>query len=279
MTNTTTLARGWRLTRRDGAVLAFTDCDVDLLVDGVSYLASSALSPSEAVSSLGLAVDEQEIQGGINSDVISEADLAAGVYDGATVDVIEIDWSTLTQTAFIGSYYLGQVSRNDVAFTAELRSQAGILAQTRGRYVAAPCDAELGDARCGVSLSGLSQSGTITHKTGDGDFVVSGLPDGSLDLFSSGTVVWTSGANLGQVQEVRSHRGSNLSLWRQPLFDAVVGDTFDILPGCDKSFATCRNVYGNGDNHRGFPAVVGEAAATYAVTGEEALDGGGRNAF
>lgn len=279
MSNTTTIVRGWKLTRRDGAVLAFTDCDTDLTVEGVTYEASAALTPSEAVSSLGLAVDEQEVQGGVSSDAISESDLASGLYDGATVEVIEIDWSTETRTATVGAYYLGEVSRTESSFAAELRSEAGILAQRRGRYVMAVCDAELGDARCGVNVSALTVSGAITHKTGDSDFLVSGIPDGSEMTYTSGTLVWKSGANLGQVQEVRAHRGHSVSLWRPPLFEVQVGDTFDLVPGCDKSFATCRARYSNGPNFRGFPSVVGEEVFSYALPGDSGLDGGSRNAF
>jgi len=279
MSNTTTIVPGWKLTRRDGTVLAFTDCDVDLTVAGVTYLASSALTPSEAVSSLGMAVDEQEVQGAVSSEVISEADLAAGLYDGAMVEVVEIDWSTETLHATVGDYYLGQVSRTQSAFAAELRSEAGILAQKRGRYVTGTCDAELGDGRCGVDTAALMESGAITHITGDADFLVSGLEAATDGLFSGGTLVWTSGENLGQTQEVRAHEGALIGLWRPPLFAVVTGDMFDILPGCDKSFETCRNTYGNGDNFRGFPAVVGEKIFTYAVPGESGNDGGPLNAF
>lgn len=152
MSNTTTFAQGWVLTRLDLTVLAFTDHDEDLTVDGVTYEAASALTPSEAASSLGLGVNDQEVQGGLTSDRISEDDLAAGIYDGATVEVIEIDWSTSTQTTLIGRYYLGEVARTQAAFSAELRSRAGILAQKRGRSCLNVCDAALGDgadaARC-----------------------------------------------------------------------------------------------------------------------------------
>ncbi|WP_170561403.1 DUF2163 domain-containing protein [Ruegeria atlantica] len=279
MSNTTTIVRGWKLTRVDAQVLAFTDCDVDLTVDGVTYLASSALTPSEAVSSLGLAVDEQEVQGGLSSDAITEKDLASGLYDGAAVQVIEIDWNTETLHAVVGNYYLGEVSRSEVAFSAELRSQAGILAQKRGRYVTPICDADLGDARCKVNVAALKKTGAVTHKSGEADFQVSGLSVGVDESFAGGTLVWTSGANLGQTQEVRAHRGSTVGLWRAPLFDAQVGDTFDILPGCDKSFGTCRARFNNGNNFRGFPAVVGEEAFSYANQGEAGLDGGSRNVF
>jgi uncharacterized phage protein (TIGR02218 family) len=280
MSNTTTIVRGFKLTRRDATVLAFTDCDIDLVVDGVTYLASAALTPSEAVQALGLAVDDQEVQGALSSAAISETDLAAGLYDGATVEVLEIDWSTQARHATVGLYFLGEVSRTESAFSAELRSEAGNLAQVRGRYVTAICDAELGDTRCGLSTSGLIISGAITAVTGDTEFLVSGLTATSAEgLYSRGSIEWTSGANLGQVQEVRIHRGKILGLWRPPIYAVSVGDDFDISPGCDKAFLTCRDRFFNTDNFRGFPAVVGDDAFSYAVPGESDLDGGATNAF
>ena len=279
MSNTTTLVRGWKLTREDGRVMGFTDCDVDLTVEGVTYEAAAALSPSEAVTSLGLAVDEQEVQGSINSDAVTEEDLARGLFDGAKVEVIEIDWSTQTRHVTVGHYYLGEVSRTEVSFTAELRSEAGNLAQKRGRYVTSTCDAELGDARCGFDATALQLPGTIATLIGEADFVVEELADDTDKTYSGGVLVWTSGANLGQRHDVRAHRGNNLGLWRAPLDPMSAGDCFNLLPGCDKSISTCHSRFANIANFRGFPAIVGEEAFTYAVPGESGHDGASRNDF
>lgn len=279
MSNTTTLVRGWKLTRRDNVVLAFTDCDIDLTVGGVTYLASAALTPSEAAASLGLNVDDQEIQGALSSDAISESDLAIGLYDGAAVEVIEIDWETQTKTATIGAYYIGEVMRTESAFSAELRSGVGVLSQTRGRYLTAACDAELGDSRCGKNISSFIKSGAVTSITGDSQFLVAGLENETSGLYSKGTVVWTSGANVGQSPEVRNHNGESLGLWHSPLFPVQIGDAFEIAPGCDKSFQTCRGVFNNGNGFRGFPTIAGQDAFRYAVTGEGGLDGKSYNSF
>lgn len=277
MTNTTTLARGWKLTRADGQVMAFTDCDVDLEVEGVTYLASAALTPSEATQALGAQVDEIEVTGALSSATISEADLAAGLYDGALVEVIEIDWATSAKTETVGRFTIGEVTRDNAAFSAELRSEAGLLAQRRGRYAIPTCDAELGDTRCGVDVSGMSGTGTVVTTTGPADFRVSAPWNAASGTFTAGTLVWTSGANLGQSQEVRSHIAGEIALWRAPLFDITAGDTFDIQPGCDKSFPTCRDRYANAVNFRGCPHITGEAVLQYAVPGEAGLDGGSRN--
>lgn len=277
--NTTTRVRGFHLTRRDGQEFAFTDCDVDLVVAGVTYEASAALTPSEATASVGMAVDEQEVQGGLRSDRISETDLAAGLYDGARVRVVEIDWRTRAVVDVVGDYTVGQVSRTQSAFTAELRSKAGILAQKRGRYILSVCDAELGDARCGVNLDALRVASAVAVLQGETDFLANGLGGVNASTFGAGLLTWVSGANAGAVSEVRAHRGRLVGLWRPPRFAMAVGDQFQIVPGCDKSFRTCRAKFANGDNFRGFPSIVGEAALTYANAGESGLDGGSRTSW
>jgi hypothetical protein len=52
----TTLARCWRLTRRDGVVMGFTDHDGDLAFDAVVHRARSGLEPSEAEAELGFVI-------------------------------------------------------------------------------------------------------------------------------------------------------------------------------------------------------------------------------
>src|SRR5690348_1833455 len=89
----TTLCNCWRITRRDGTVLGFTDHDEDVLLDELICGAGTGLMGSEAVAQLGLAVAGAEISGALAADSLSEADLAAGRYDAATVELFLVDWS------------------------------------------------------------------------------------------------------------------------------------------------------------------------------------------
>ena len=72
---------------------------------------------------------------------------------------------------------IGQVRRGRLAFVAEVRSLAHVLNQTVGRTFQHACDAELGDARCGVDLDDPAYKGTgsVTALTGDRSFTASGL--------------------------------------------------------------------------------------------------------
>jgi uncharacterized phage protein (TIGR02218 family) len=67
----TTLARCWIVTRRDGAVLGFTDHDQDIVLDGTTCRAGTGFTSSEASARLGLAVDGAEIAGALAADSLT----------------------------------------------------------------------------------------------------------------------------------------------------------------------------------------------------------------
>jgi uncharacterized phage protein (TIGR02218 family) len=55
----------------------------------------------------------------------------------------------------------------------------------------------------------------------------------------------------------------------------AAGDAFEVTPGCDKSFATCRDRFANQINFRGFPHLPGnDAILRVARQGEAGMDGG-----
>jgi hypothetical protein len=58
----TTLATCWRITRRDGVVLGFTDYIRDLEVDGVTYEAASGYTRTAIRSTADLAVDNLDLE-------------------------------------------------------------------------------------------------------------------------------------------------------------------------------------------------------------------------
>lgn len=277
----TTLARCWRLERRDGTVLGFTDHDRDLSFGSVTYRAASALTASEAAASLGLSADDMEAAGALQAASLTEADIARGLYDGAAVELWEADWSDPSARQLLARFGVGAIRRGAVAFTAELVSATARLGLATGRHLG-PCDAQLGDARCGVALAAFTGAGAVLADSVSLDrrsFDASGLGGFSGGLFSRGVLTWTGGANAGSAHDVRGHRlaggTATLELWRAPAFAPAAGDTFAVSAGCDKTLATCRDVFGNAANHRGFPGLPREDfAARYAARGDDGLDGG-----
>ena len=93
----TTLAWCWKVTRSDETVMGFTDHDRDLAFEGVTFAAASGFTASEVSSSLGLSIDSLEVEGALASAAITEVDLAAGVYDGASVELWRVNWADVSQ--------------------------------------------------------------------------------------------------------------------------------------------------------------------------------------
>lgn len=66
----TTLCRCWRVDRRDGVVMGFTDFDRDLVFDAVTYKAASGFTATAIEGQLGLAVSNLDLQGALPSDAL-----------------------------------------------------------------------------------------------------------------------------------------------------------------------------------------------------------------
>jgi len=277
----TTLCRCWVVTRRDGVVQGFTDHDEDVVLGAVTCRAGTGFAGSEAVDQLGLAVAGSEIAGALSDVALNEADLAAGHYDAATVDLHIVDWREPTLHVVMARGVLGEVRREGMAFAAELRSLAHRLAEESGRLYTATCAADLGDAHCGIDLDdeAFRGSGTVAALAGDSLLYVSGLDGFDEGWFTGGRLVFTSGANEGLAVEVKVHRaagdGVSLALWQTMPEPVAAGDSFDVTAGCDKRFATCRDRFANAVNFRGFPHIPGnDFVVSYPNQGEPGHDGG-----
>ncbi len=279
----TTLCRCWIVTRRDGVVQGFTDHDEDVVVGDVTCAAGTGLAGSEVSEQLGLAVQGMELSGALSDDALTEADLAAGRYDAAAIEVHLVDWSEPSLHVLLNKGVLGEVRREGAAFTAELRSLAHRLAEDTGRLYTATCSADLGDARCTVDLTGAAfhGSGAVATLAGAASFHPSGLDDFDDGWFTAGRLAFTSGANAGLAMEVKTHRvdlsGVSIELWQVMPEPIAEGDTFMVTAGCDKRFATCRDRFDNTVNFRGFPHVPGnDFIVSVPVTGKGGNDGGSR---
>jgi len=276
----TTLCHAWRVTRRDGAVLGFTDHDRDLVVDAVTYKAASGIAGSENASAEGLAVTGAELSGALSADALTEDDLAAGFYDGAEVALLLVNWADPAQQLLLRRGTIGQVRREDGRFIAEIRAATDAFNQTRGRRFGARCDADLGDARCGVALDAPAHAGTgvVSAVEGALRLRVAGLAGFAEEALARGRITLLSGACAGFATEIKGHlkdgEATLLRLWQRPPQEVAAGDAVAVSVGCDKAFATCRDRFANGLNFRGFPHMPGnDFVIAIAVPGEGGYDG------
>lgn len=146
------LCHVWRLTRADGTVMGFTDHDRDLTVDGVVCRAGSGWTAGAMETASGLAPGETAAAGGLDDTAITEADVAAGLYDGASVELWRVDWTAPALKVRLAVATVTRIRREGDAFTAELAGPLARLEAVVGRTYGRDCDARLGDGRCGVNL-------------------------------------------------------------------------------------------------------------------------------
>lgn len=276
----TTLAHCWKIIRRDGAVLGFTDHDNDLVFGGVTYRAGTGFTGAEASNRFDLSVGGSEIAGAFDDTALTEHDLAGGRYDAAGIETWLVDWSDVSLRLLTARGTFGEVKREGKAFSAELRGLADSLAQDSGRLYTGKCGADLGDPRCSFNLGtgGFVGSGAVTALAGTSIVFVSGLDGFPEGRFTAGRVTWTSGGNTGLAMEIKDHRltanGVRLSLWQAMPEPIAEGDAFSITAGCDKQFATCRDVFNNSVNFRGFPHIPGnDFVISYPTSGTAGNDG------
>ncbi|MBL4618950.1 MAG: DUF2163 domain-containing protein [Marinicaulis sp.] len=190
----TTLANCWRITRRDGVVLGFTDHDRSLLFDATSFIPDSGAIGSAVSSSADLAVDSSDIEGALDADALTSVDLAAGRYDGAGVEVFRVNWADTEQRVLMKTGVIGEVSQAGGAFRAELRGLSHHLGETVGRIYQRLCDVNLGSPACGIDLD-LAQyktTGAITALRDEQSFIASGFSGFVDGWFALGALTWTA---------------------------------------------------------------------------------------
>lgn len=260
----TTLCWCWRLIRRDGIRLGFTDHDRPLSFAGTVFEAAAGFTASEIKDDVGLSVSNLDVSSALTSDALAEADLAAGLYDEAAVEIWRVNWADPDQRALMRSGSLGEVRRSGPAFAAEVRGLAHYLQQPSGRLFQYTCDADLGDARCGVVITGppFRAAGTLLAASGARTFTASGLDVYATGWFDRGLLTFTSGPAAGQRIEVRQHTlmasgQATFDLWSPARLPLTAGQTFTVTAGCDKLLATCRDRFANVLNFRGYPHMPG----------------------
>lgn len=246
----------WRLERRDGVALGFTTHDRDLRRGGLTYRAAPGMLPSEISMSDGFEADSLEIGGALTSDAIRAADLSAGRWDGASVQVLMVDWETPDGEALVVARgELGEVSIRGGAFEAELRGPVALLDAPVAEQTSPSCRARLGDHRCRVDMAGRTRVARIVAIPADD--IVEVAEAGAGDAFGSGRLRWLGGPNSGLETRVLRSEGPVLTLQEPPAFPAAAGALVEISEGCDKILATCSGRFANAANFRGEPHLPG----------------------
>lgn len=261
---TTNLCHIVTITRTDGTILRVTDHDVDVVVDGNTYVRDNSVAVAAITSSANNGIQATNCNVVFSDNGISEVDVARGVYDKAIMEFAVVDYehpeygkiillTGLLSTMTVTNRRSGQFEIRGLLTRGDTRI---------GEYYAAQCRADLGDSRCTVALAAFTTTGTVSAVETQGKIRAILAADFSNGFFTHGVMTFTSGDNTGISMEILNqfaYGGGEDSLFlalRMP-YDIQVTDTFDLVAGCDKTIATCRSKFNNIKNFRGEPFVPG----------------------
>jgi uncharacterized phage protein (TIGR02218 family) len=173
-------------------------------------------------------------------------------------------------------WFYGRVAECDVGrstIAIRVKSLMNLLAvqQIPRRLYQASCGHVFGDAMCGYdraagenalgAATGLGAV-TISAQTGSNQAqIVTTFSPSSAAAYDQGTMTCLTGANAGASRTISSLAGGvvyQLQPWLSPV---AAGDTFQLLPGCDHTSATCDGTFQNLARFGGFPYIPPPEAA------------------
>lgn len=260
-----TFACCWKLTRRDGTVMRFTNHHDDLVVGGQTYQRETAIVPSTMKQTATTETDNLTVSGILSSVEITIKDILAERYDFAEVEFFLVDYQLPEEGGFakvLGSF--GEVQAKGNAFETELRLLIQRFVQKIVEVTSRDCRVlEFGDSRCGFNAASVTFASTVAAGPSPTRFFfagtggdITGKPD---NYFRRGKLTWTSGDNEGIVCDVKaSTTGTGeIELQKELRYDVQVGDAFTIVAGCDRRFETCRDKFNNVVNYQGEPHIRG----------------------
>lgn len=254
----TTISRQWKATRRDGYVLAVTSCASDMFFEGTLYLSEEGFVPKAIEQSASNAVANTEVDGALSS-LITEDDFEAGVWDGCSVEVFEVNYRDLSMGKMnLGVRTMGDIRVTRSAFNAELRGLAQSLQKIVGRVYTASCPWKFGDPdTCRIDLGPITVTGALTSVTNRRSFSDSSRGEAS-DYFAAGVITMTSGEAEGESIEIYSFASGAFVTHLPFKRNVAIGDTYSAYPGCRKRFQEdCKTKWNNVNNFGGFPYVPG----------------------
>lgn len=244
-----------RIRRRDGVTLGLTSHDRDLWFDGVLHRTAPGMLPSAIRRSADLAPDSAEVQGALTHDSIGAADLAAGLFDGAGVEIGVVDWESLDR-AVLYRGEIGDVTQQAGSFAAELRSAKVALEADLVPCTSPTCRARFGGPGCTLSVARFTHEAVLSSVDLDDNRVSFAGGPAAADM-REGSVRWLDGPHAGVSMEVVSADlgGLVLDVALDPALEA--GARALLREGCDHTLQTCADRFANAANFQGEPFVPG----------------------
>ena len=248
-------------------VLRYSAAPTSIVANGYLFAAGPKFERSKTKVLIGTQVDELDIKIYAEpTDLIDSTPLLEaawqGQFDGALLQL---------ERAFMGAagggygdtsagtviLFSGRISEIDCSRTGvemKCRSHLELLnIQMPRRLWQSSCTHVFGDAMCLFDRSGLAA--TFSAASGSTTTVIQGAPT-TTTPYAQGTIIAVTGCNAGYSRTISSCvSGGTVTVKLAFLSPVAAGDQFQLLPGCDRTLATCTNVFNNAVHFGGFPYI------------------------
>ena len=254
----------YTITLIGGSALRYSAAPTALTVNGYTFGLGPKFERSKTKVVIGTQVDELEVKiYPQRTDLIGEVPFLEAAWRG------QLDGAILRlERSFMPTYgdtspgtvilFAGRVSDIDCTRTAidiRCRSHLELLnIQMPRRLWQSSCTHLFGDAMCQFDRSSLHTVFTAGLGSTPAQIATAIVPSPE-NLYAQGTIVGLSGANAGSSRTVANIVEGWVNVKPAYLSPVSVGDEFQLFPGCDRTLATCTNVFNNAIHFGGFPYI------------------------
>lgn len=226
------------------------------VIPGIRISAVTHTSNGEMPSCQIVAVHE-------NGGIINTADLEAGLFDGADVQLFNVDRLDLSRKGLLFTGSVANINynvENGITFDVKGMVVNAKILMTQKR--SPMCRTDLFSVLCGVNRDAYVVSTHVVAIVDAFNFTVAGLPQAD-GWFNQGVAITSSGIAVEIARWVQSTQTVTAYLPANLLLSA--GADLTLYPGCDKTLAMCAGRYNNALNFQGEPHFLGTAAAAQQV--------------
>ena len=252
--NTINLIKCYDIVLKDGKKLFFTNNQTNITYNNIVYTSSNGVDIRTIYNNTNLEIDETDISGFIDSDIISEKDIVAGKFDNANIEIFLLDMDTKEKISIFCGFIVS-ISYENNMFLAKVKDKKALLEKTFSELYSPLCRCSFCDLKCNLNKKDYTIIGIVSKVINQFEFYTSTqdiIGKGS-DYFSNGSIKIINGKNKDMITEVKKSDYGQLILKFKFPFEINVGDKFELTVGCDKEFNTCISKFNNAINFRGEP--------------------------
>lgn len=251
-----------KITAKNGDVFGFTNHDKYLTYESITY------KPAPGLENLDQYYTANAEVSSANFDLafvdFDEDYVKTGVLDNSDYQILVVAYDNLAAghlvqdkgKLFATKWDQEKLQNETMGFQRDIAKPLGV-------QTSAYCWHDLGDDEnthkpglCGVDLADFTVS-TVEVTNVDLQFMEFSItslskPNG---FATNGRVVWTTGNNQGLVNHIKVQDNQLVTLSLPTNFPIQVGDTCNIIAGCNKTMNDCKNKFNNVINFGGTPFI------------------------